>query len=193
MTTAEYFHDVVTEKGWMAVGNIYFDNALTLFPFTCDGRVCYSPAKEMFFALEKHDSTNTQLLEGVYITHDDRYHSLYQTIVCIGAQHLQHFTLNLFNFSQHTPSGISPFPVPTIPKPADIDAMTPDAKTGLYAGTDTVEYKNQKQGSTICLYPDETELAKYYGIRVDSYKMFNKNHLEFCKAVNKFFGTTDCI
>lgn len=191
--TSDFFIKVVQSKGWMYIGNMFFDNSYTLFPFTSDGRICCSPSAEMIFAVSKVDSTNSMALEFDYIVHDDKYMGLYQTLACIGIEHLQHFDTNLFSYPRITPSGADKFYTPKVITPAEVAALSPDSETGLYPNTDTVGFEDGRVFSYMNLYPDFKDLDRYIGIKVDKYKEFNKNHDVFCKAINEWFGLTDCI
>lgn len=192
MTIADFLMKEVKDKGWLSIANLYFDNGLTIFPFTVGGRVCMSPSAEMVFCTNRLDSTNSYKFNRDYVAMDDRYNGLFQTITVTSFDMLQHFDTHLFALDRINPSGADEFLTPVYPKPAEIEGLTA-GEDGLYPGKDVVGFQTKKEASTINLYPDLKPLSDYHGFLIDAGKMFIKNQKAFVKAVQKIYGISDCI
>lgn len=192
MTNAEFLMKEVKDKGWLYIANVYFDNNLVFFPFTCGGRICMSPSAEMIFSTEHVDSTNSYKLERDFVAQDDSKNGLFQTICCVGFDMLQHFDTHMFAFGTINPYGADEFMMPKVYKSAEIKALTP-GDDGLYEGKDTVGFHTGATASTLSLYPNFTKYHNYHGLLIDQCKTFIKNQEAFAKAINKFYGLSDCI
>lgn len=192
MTISDFLIKEIKDKGWFSIANLYFDNGLTVFPFTTSGRVCLSPSMEMVFTTCRLDSTNSYKLGRDYVVMDDRYNGLFQTVTCVGFDMLQHFDTHLFALDRINPSGADEFLIPKYYKPSEIKALTP-GEDGLYAGKDVAGFHTGKEASVLNLYPDLSPMADYHGLLIDSYKEFTKNQEVFVKAINKMYGVSDCI
>lgn len=193
MTNAEFLMKEVKDKGWLYIANLYFDNGLTMFPFTAHGRVCLSPSAEMIFSTSRLDSTTSYVMGRDYVAMDDHYNGLFQTITCVGFDMLQHIDTNLFAFDRINPDGADRFLTPEVHKPAQIEALA-KGNDGLYAGCDTLGFHTGMVASSKDLYPElKDSLDDYHGLLVDRCKLFIKNQKAFAVAMNKMYGLSDCI
>ena len=181
----------VKENGWFSVGSLYFDNCYTIHPFESGGRICMSPSAEVIIAMNNYDAIDSATLDD-FLVHDERRIGCQQNIAIFGFEHLQHFAVNLFNMTHTYPTKVENFPLPIIPTPKIIKAISLDDETGLADNQSIARTISQKDIATMDLFPD-LEIADTSGVRIKKLQDFYANQEQFAAAMNKFLGLSDCI
>lgn len=196
----------VQEAGWLSIATLFFDNAYTVEVFNTNGYLAYSPAQECFFILNALDSTDSEEMMYKFVFHNGRHLGQEHVMTVVGSEHLQHFDMAMYAHSEFfRPLNDKPFPYPTIPTPAELEALQPDPDTGLY---DETQYDLVYKGSTytraltgakesaISMYEDfypAKESNLYSGARITKWKQFYENHQKFLTALNDWLGVSDGI
>ena len=62
MAMVDFLERQITEKGWLSVLNLYFDNSYTISVYNTRGMVAYSKNDQCFFAMSPVDSLETEIL-----------------------------------------------------------------------------------------------------------------------------------
>lgn len=190
MTVAELLVSRVQQYGWLTVGHIFCDNGYTVNPFVT-GEVCISPGNEMLFVATTYDSSDTANLEK-YVVGNPKYAGMQKSIVCIGFDHIQHFDINLFNQEMAWANTPDAYPIPKLPKPAEMEAITLDPDTGLAAGHSVAKKMDGTEIAVFDLYPD-MDILNTSGLRIKEYQEFQKKQKMFTAAIKKLTGFSDCI
>ena len=113
-------------------------------------------------------------------------------IVCIGFDHIQHFDINLFNQEMAWANTPDAYPIPKLPKPAEMEAITLDPDTGLAAGHSVAKKMDGTEIAVFDLYPD-MDILNTSGLRIKEYQEFQKKQKMFTAAIKKLIGFSDCI
>lgn len=192
MAIADFMKAYVQKNGWLSVGNIYFDNSLTVNPFTVAGRVCMSTSAGILFTTGKYDTILTEKLEHTYMSMNDKYLGYQQTICCCDLECLQHFDANSFCHERHMDLDPKKYPVPKIPTKAQIQALKPDPKTGLVPNTSTITQFDDTEMSVLDIYP-EFNIEYFSSLKIIPAKEFYDNHDVFKAAVKQMFGVSDLV
>lgn len=161
-TLAERLCTVIKEKGWLAVSNVYFDNASVCNIGNSLGYVAISEADNTMFWLSCMDTVDSDLTEQNYVHVDPHNIGHQQTLMAQDLDCLQHLEYALFMHSNFYWDEQEKFPLPSIPTRATIEGLTAD-ENGLYPGTDTLLYSkapmfgnsDQLQKSVISLFTDD--------------------------------------
>lgn len=130
----------VKTNGWLSVSSVTFDN-LSLFDVAQQGGfVGIDPANNVAVWASCEDTANTQVIENMVATQDNRQIGLMQTTVFQDLDCLQWWQAALLTFSHPFQHKINktedildvknkPLPIITYPKEADILSATYDPKT----------------------------------------------------------------
>ena len=189
----------ITEKGWLSLSTLYFDNAYSIDVYNTRGAVAYSKADQCFFALNALDSTDTAIVEHKVAVYDNHYIGNQVNLTVSGEEHLQHYDIALYAhyrllFNDMDSSVIKADEIPEIqiPTPDEVKALTMNEETGLFDGTDTVTMLGGNQVSTIGFY-DKSLILPYSGAIVKFWKEFYENHDKFLAYLTNVFGITNPI
>ena len=189
----DHLHTQLTEKGWLSISNIYFDNHYLLHVFNTRGFVAYSKSNECFYELRPLDSTHTSIVEHKLVAFDNKWIGHQQNITIAGDEHMQHFDVATYAHRDFFTDAEGDLPIVKIPTQAEIEALTKNPDTGLYDGLDTVTTLDPiNKFSTKCLYPDNPEVH-YVGAVIDYWKEFYANHDKFKTYLSTFLGVTDAL
>lgn len=197
MAVLDFLVKQLTEKGWLAISSVYFDNAYSINVFNTRGYVAYSKSAQTFFTAGCIDSTDSESVDNKFVVHDTRHFGLQQVITCVGEEHMQHF--DIANYSQYrfTWDKQTVLPYPKVPTKAEILALTPNPETGLYPGLPTVELMDGTEISVISLYEKFFDYFgngdPFSGARVDNWIQFYKNQDKFREMLSSCYGITDAI
>lgn len=192
MGLLDFIKQQITEKGWLSLSNLYFDNSLTMNVFNTRGYIAYSQVNGLFFTMNCLDSTDSAQVEHRYVLMDNyTYNGMQQNLTVAGEEHLQHFDMAQYSHYRYYNDGQKSMPYPKIPTPAEILAMVPDETTGLYPNTDTVTKMDHMQESAIGMYPKDFEY--YSGAWIRNWQAFYNNHEKFKKYLSEYVGVTDAI
>ena len=86
----------ITEKGWLSLSTLYFDNAYSIDVYNTRGAVAYSKADQCFFALNALDSTDTAIVEHKVAVYDNHHIGNQVNLTVSGEEHLQHYDIALY-------------------------------------------------------------------------------------------------
>lgn len=197
MAMVDFLERQITEKGWLSVLNLYFDNSYTISVYNTRGMVAYSKNDQCFFAMNPVDSLETEVLESKVLIFEPGQIGQQVGLTVAGEEHLQHYDLATYthfrNFFTTKMSEIllDPLPSFTIPNADEVKAMEPNPDTGLYDGTDTITMLGLNQLSTIGMYDKSAKM--YSGAIVEFWKNFYKNHDIFLTYLKDQFGVSSPI
>ena len=171
----------ITEKGWLSLSTLYFDNAYSIDVYNTRGAVAYSKADQCFFALNGLDSTDTAIVEHKVAVYDNHHIGNQVNLTVSGEEHLQHYDIALYAhyrllFNDMDSSIIKADEIPEIqiPTPDEVKALTMNEETGLFDGTDTVTMLGGNQVSTIGFY-EKCGFARSH--RVKNFFVDNYDHV----------------
>ena len=94
MALIDFLKSQITEKGWLAISSLYFDNGYVLNVFNTRGYVAYSDAMECFFSYNALDSTDSESVENKFSILRYEHFGMTQVITAVGYDHLQHIDLH---------------------------------------------------------------------------------------------------
>lgn len=196
----------ITDKGWLSLANLYFDNDCIIDVFSTEGYVAYSPSKECFFKMSTLDSANTETIKRSYVRHESKYIASEKTILCAGAEHMQHFEIAMYANAFFFNDDQEKMPYPRIPTPEEIaafekdeDGKYPEDQFDLIGYNDFSKKGEQRTEQTLALYPREDAEAvapgvwRYSGAYIDAWKRFYKNQEKFKAMLAEAYGITDAI
>lgn len=193
MSMIDHLNTQLTEKGWLSISNIYFDNHYLLHVFNTRGFVAYSKSNECFYELRPLDSTHTSIVEHKVVAFDNQWIGQQQNITIASQDSMQHFDVATYAHRDFFTDAEGDLPLVKIPTQAEIEAFTKNPDTGLYDGLDTIiTLDPTNKFSTKCLYPDNPEVH-YVGAVIDFWKEFYHNHDKFKKYLKDFLNVTDAL
>lgn len=198
---------IIKEKGWMALTDLYFDNAVQIEIFNSRGYIAINPNNGIVYSTGIIDITNTSKMEDQAIIMPEKkiYHQ--QTIYVTSLDHLQGYNIANYSHWSYCVDSDTVFPIPKIPTKAKILAYTLDAddSTGSIYGDDGMYTPHHKftgadtsllrftdtEESVISLYPDK----KYYRASavIGWWQMFYKNQEKFIAAIEDEYGESGLI
>ena len=175
---------IVRKWGWMAIGNVYFDNAACVNPVGFRGMMCCD--EHFFFFPGNLGLDNGNAVDHLYSSGLPGVTGHRNTIVCVDEIFLQHFDVMLFNTGSQVHN--DKFQVPNFPKPSDITSLEKNPETGLYDGYPVAELVGYGRRESVCtLYPEYEDQNETVSLRINAYREFQHNHDLFVAAVNEIF------
>lgn len=188
MSMLDRLVNIVNEQGWLAISSLYFDNNMVIPVSTTSGNIAYSEADDCFYTYKPIDQGYTEIIEGKMIAYDKNHLGPQWALTCVGTEHMQHFDIAQYmHYDDIMDERLDAYPYPEVPKQSDVESMTKDEETGLYAGTDIATMKNMEQISTIGFF-DKSLPIHYSGARVDYWKEFYENHQKFLDMLQSAYG-----
>lgn len=157
----------IEDKGWLALSNIYFDNAVALNITNSLGYVAYSANEGLVFWLSNQDTMDTSICENRYVYMNPSMTGHLVTLVAQDIECCQHFEYALYSKFNFYWDDETVFPMPTIPDKKGIMRLEKNEETGLYEGADVLYGLKQRYShaipktgervpvSTIMMYTDE--------------------------------------
>ena len=204
---AKSLQKVISEKGWLAISSLYFDNSSICDVMASGGHVAFCEATNSVYWFTILDSTDTSLVEHNYSIMSHR--KIGQQIVLVQQdldclQHVQYAMYAHKRFFQNVEGESLPYP--TLPAEAELAALELDEETGLYSGTDgVVEMMTPFSHTTQKKYPKEKSAYLLYdafyptcdhlesSAPVEHWKKFYEEHAKFIKMVEAYLGVSGCI
>lgn len=162
----------VSEKGWLSISNVYFDNSIICNVANTLGYVAMSESEGLMFWTSCLDITDSTNLEANMIFMDPHFVCHQQTLSTQDMDCLQHFDYALYSHYGFYWDEQQEMPLPKIPTPSELEAMVKDETTGLYPNTDTLvnmkrryakDSNDSAELSVINMYTDDQFVDKHVG------------------------------
>lgn len=202
MGLAEFTIAQIKAKGWMAVANLYFDNACNLSVLHSRGYVAIDETTKLCLFYSIEDTYNTANIEKRYLVIEDDKLGQQQNIVFEDLECLQHTDFAQFAHYRNYVDSETTLPTPVIPTPETILSYVKNPDTGLYttAGGEPLDAALTDDGklqSVIHLYPETVEgyAGKFprSAVSIEWWQIFYKNQAKFKAKMAEVYGLTTLI
>lgn len=188
---SSFLIDTIKEKGWLAVSDIYFDNAINLSVYHSRGYVAIAPNDGLVFFYTNMDAANTFTIEDRIVVMDKGYSGQQQVITCQCLDCIQHVNFAMYSHYRFYADEQDVTPIPKIPTEKDMEKYVKNPETGLYEGADIAEMVSGKRVSVVSMY--DKDFPYNSAAVIDWWKLFEKNRKKFNVVIRDYFGISDLI